>query len=799
MKKILENELVKISVDSGRGTLDLLGKDGSLAVRGAGAGVQIAGRWFYSTEAGEGQLALTESVDTEGRPVKRGTLTCAKVSGAPSFQWWFELRADSPLVRLGLTVINDGKKPVVVEAFAPLVLVGEKGGAVYPGSKAKDYHILVNTDGEGIVRLKDLTDPACHEGWWDLGLHNTKTKQGIVFGTISARRFKTKVSAASDPKQKGDSPVASLRLEQEAYERAVAPGERLDSEQICVNFAEPTEVAYRTYAQAAGKEMGAKTLPEIPGGWNAWYIPWYTVDEKYVLQNANFIASRPDIFNSYGTDGFKYVLIDYGWQAGDIPSSGANEWNPDKFPRGMAAVADDIRALGFKPGLWLAPAQISLNTRAFMRHPHIGVRSSNGGHFLVADWLLKYGAMVPDCTLPAGRKYVQEQIREIICDWGYELLVLEETDIAACWKNPLVRQVEPGSPEWVLPKLVEDPEAKAVYHDPEITPVEHYRLLVRTCIDAAQAYGAEVMVMPCGGPNLTNTGLFSVNVCSPDGSWGYYSSDDWEVDYNNPKIQPQNLAYRYYMHDNLWTIDREGFCVSEPRPLSLAIMDVCSAALSGGFAFNGDDLINTTEERLQLIARCLPFYGKAARPIGLFDEKHPSVWDLKVSADFEAWDVVAVFNYSGDLKEEKKTVDFSALGLKPEATYLAFDFWQSEFLGEYKGKLTLSLPGRSMRLLGLREKTGAPQLLATDVHYTMGGKEILRANWSAAQKRLYLVYRCPRQADGKLFVYVPAGWKMKPLSKFSPVTAESVHPRVLALTVPYNDELTSLEIEFEKA
>jgi len=43
MKKILENELVKISVDSGRGTLDLLGKDGSLAVRGAGAGVQIGG------------------------------------------------------------------------------------------------------------------------------------------------------------------------------------------------------------------------------------------------------------------------------------------------------------------------------------------------------------------------------------------------------------------------------------------------------------------------------------------------------------------------------------------------------------------------------------------------------------------------------------------------------------------------------------------------------------------------------------------------------------------------------------
>jgi|GEM_PF-5686280 len=797
MKKTLANELVKIVVDSEKGSLDLLRADDSLAVRGATSAIQIAGRWVYSFEAKECQLTLSESVDDEGRPIKRGTLTCAKFSGAPSFQWWFELRAGSPLLRLGLTVVNDGKKPVVVEALAPFVLETEKGGAIYPGSKAKDYNALVNTEGEGITRLQQLPALPCHEGWWDVGLHNTKTKQGLVLGTISARRFETQVKVAGAAK--GDSPVASLRLEQEVCERTIAPGGILASEENCANFAEPTEVAYRTYARAAGREMGAKTLPEIPGGWNAWYIPWYTIDEKYLLENTRFIASRPDIFNLHGNDGFKYVAIDYGWQSGDIPSSGANEWHPEKFPRGMAAVAHDIKALGFKPGLWLAPAQISLNTRAAKRYPHIGVRSSKGGNFLVRDWLLKYGAMVPDCTLPAGRKYVQEQIREVICDWGYELLILEETDIAACWKNPLVQEIDPTQPEWVLPKLSEDPEARAIYHDPAITPIEHYRLLVRTCIDAAQAYGAEVVVMPCGGPNLTNTGLFSVNVCSPDGSWGYYSSDDWNVDYNNPKIQPQNLAYRYYMHDNLWTVDREGYCVTDPRPLSLAIMDITSAALSGGFAFNGDDLINATEERLQLIARCLPFYGNAARPVGLFDEQHPSVWDLKVKADFEQWDVVAVFNYSGDYKEEKKTVDFASLGLDPTAAYLAFDFWQSEFLGEYKEKLTISLPGRSMRLLGLRKKTGAPQLLATNVHYTMGGKEILRANWSPEQKRLYLVYRCPRQAEGKLFVYVPAGWKMKPLSKFSPVSAESVHPRVLALTVPYNSELTSLEIEFEKA
>jgi len=368
---------------------------------------------------------------------------------------------------------------------------------------------------------------------------------------------------------------------------------------------------------------------------------------------------------------------------------------------------------------------------------------------------------------------------------------LEETDLAGCWKGSRV----PNVPE----TLGTDEDAKAVYHDPDITPVEHHRLLVRTCMDAARASGAEVEVLPCGGPHLQNTGLFTLNVCSPDGSWAYRGADwegtkpNWRA---NPKTQAQNLAYRYYMHNNLWTLDREGYCVSDPRPLSEAIIDICSAALSGGMALNGDDLPYITEERLQIIARCQPFYGVAARPVGLFEEYNPTVWDLKVKTDFEKWDVAAVFNYANEFAEKKMKIDFAKMGLDKDTTFLAFDFWKSEFLGECKGSLTLPVAGRSMRLIGLREKTGHPQLLGTDVHYTMGAKELLRTSWTTSEKRLSLVYRCPRQAEGKLFIYVPEGWKLKKSGPFMSYQCENIDKNVLAITVPFSPDLTSIDLEF---
>lgn len=789
MPEQLCTEFYRIIANTDQGTLDVALLEGEPIIRSAVASACVDGTWRSTVDLKIRKWTRRDTVDDEGRPVIVITLECQeKNSGGLRLGWSIEIHHGSPLLRLRLVVENDGSKPVTVEALRPLVIDTATGGAIRHGTNASDYHILINTEGEGVAQLNDLSPAgtsATHEGWWDAGLHDRKAQAGVVIGALAARRFKTQIHVEGADAG-SESPVNLLWLEQMTYERSLQAGQHLPSEPVAVNFVEPTEVAYRMYAHAAGREMDARTLAEVPGGWNSWYVPYTAVDERFVLENARVIASRPDVFPK-GPDGFNYVLIDYGWQSGDPPTSGANEWDTAKFPRGMAAVAQDIRALGLKPGLWIAPAQISCNTRAFQRFPHIGVRSSKGGHFLVADWMMKCGAMVPDCTLEAGRRYVQEQIREIVCDWGYELIVLEETDIAACWKGSLIRTPEGA--------LIEDPEARAIYHDPDITPLEHYRLLVRTCIDAARASGAEVFVMPCGGPHLSNTGLFSMNVCSPDGAWGYHQPD-WDGEFAC-KVQPQNLAYRYYMHNNLWTVDREGYCVSSPRPMPEAIMDICSAALSGGVSMNGDDLPYIAEERMQIIARCQPFYGKAARPIGLFDEKHPPVWDLKVRTDFEEWDMVAVFNYARDLTPVTTPIEFARLGLRSDTPYLAFDFWSSEFLGEHIGALDLPVPGQAMRLIGLRKTLDRPQVLGTDVHYTMGGKELLDVRWTRGEDRLQIVYRCPRMATGRVFLHVPEGWRMRSPSPYT-VAPEHLGGPVWVVTIPASHTTTAVEILFDR-
>lgn len=785
MTEQLQNALVRIEVDKECGTLSVLRSDCSPVALKVFAGVCIEGIWRRTTDPGKLSWCIEHGIDEEGRPTQTGILTC--VLNDLRLDWKIELRDVSPLVRVQLIAINTGQSPVLIEALAPLVAESASGSVVMPGVLPADCRILLNTEGEGLVKLRELTcTEDVHEGWWDATLHDTRTGSGFVIGALSARRYKTRIQIAASSKP-ATSPVASLLMEQATYERAVGTNGSLESEPVAMNVSEPTEIACRTYAVAAGKEMDAQFLRERPGGWNSWYVPMRQVDERYVLENARAIAARPDIFNR-GPNGFNYVLIDYGWQHN--LATGLNEWDPAKFPRGMAAVARDIRDLGLKPGIWIAPAQIALNSRAFQRYPHIGVRSTRGSHFLVRDWEGKHGAMVPDCTLEAGRRFLQEQIREIICDWGYQMVVLEDTDAAGCWKGSKV----------VTPEgLSDDPGAQALYHDQDITPVEHHRLLVRTCIDAVRACSAEVMIVPCGGSLLSNTGLFNMNVCSPDGSWGYWGAewDDEKYIRSNPKVHAQNLSYRYYLHDALWTIDREGYCVSEPRPRSEAIMDICSAALCGGFAMCGDDLAHITEERLQIIARCLPFYGKPARPVGLFSELHPVIWDLKVRTDWEQWDVVAAYNFSGDpAAVDDRTIDFTGLGLRPGISYLAFDFWDCEFLGEYTDTLTIPVAGRGMRMVGIRERLDHPQILGTDIHYTMGAEELLYCSWNANERRLQFAYRCPRDAAGMIFIHVPDGYQPH-MPSASAYILQQTGANIWRIYMPKSSDLMTVELAFD--
>jgi alpha-galactosidase len=98
---------------------------------------------------------------------------------------------------------------------------------------------------------------------------------------------------------------------------------------------------------SAGEQVIAATPPM---GWNSWNGFGPTVNERIVLEAAAAIV-RTGLRDA----GYRYVVIDDGWQAEERAVDGSLPPDPAKFPRGMKAVADDVHALGLSFGIYSGP------------------------------------------------------------------------------------------------------------------------------------------------------------------------------------------------------------------------------------------------------------------------------------------------------------------------------------------------------------------------------------------------------------------------------------------------------------
>ena len=66
----------------------------------------------------------------------------------------------------------------------------------------------------------------------------------------------------------------------------------------------------------------------------------------------------------------------------------------------------------------------------------------------------------------------------------------------------------------------------------------------------------------------------------------------------------------------------------------------------------------------------------------------------------------------------------------------------------------MDVPPQSGRLLCIRLKQDIPQLLATDLHFSQGGADVLSVGWDEDQQTFLLVCRAPRE-KGDIFLHLP--------------------------------------------
>ena len=161
--------------------------------------------------------------------------------------------------------------------------------------------------------------------------------------------------------------------------------------------------------RAWGDAQQSAPLPSEPQpiGWNSWDYYRWTITEDEVLKNAEFIASDPVLSKHV-----KRIIVDDGWQYC------YGEWDANSlFKSGMDALARNLRAMGFVPGLWICPGIAEPHSRIAQWQTDWLAMSEGGDPCLSFDCMRRKGFII-DPTVPAVKKWLFDLFTRY-ADMGY--------------------------------------------------------------------------------------------------------------------------------------------------------------------------------------------------------------------------------------------------------------------------------------------------------------------------------------------------------------------------------------------
>lgn len=379
----------------------------------------------------------------------------------------------------------------------------------------------------------------------------------------------------------------------------LAPGDALELPVLWVAAGDDGWELLEEYAEALGRARGARVPARPPTGWCSWYYFYGEPSEAAVLANLRHAREvRLPL---------EVIQIDDGYQAATGDWLETNE----RFPAGMAALAEWIREAGFRPGLWLAPLVVHERSRTFRERPDILLHRKDGSPWIVETWLGRCGVL--DCTSPAAQEWLRHLVEVVVHQWGYRYLKLDALAFA----------------------VVQRTEVR--YADPTATGLQNLRRGLETIRSAA---GEDVYLLGCTchfGPAI---GLVDGMRVGPD------VKERW-ADGPNPSVRHAvRLALlRGWMHGRWWANDPDCVLLRQERTElneEEVRFLVAAVAASGGAVFSGDHLPELSSARLQLLRLLAPPTGHAARPADLGDAPFPRVWRARLD---EERSLLAVLNW----------------------------------------------------------------------------------------------------------------------------------------------------------
>ncbi len=412
---------------------------------------------------------------------------------------------------------------------------------------------------------------------------------------------------------------------QQTENHPIATGETLVGDWIYLGICEDIRTGLSDYARLAAKYMNSRAgIFDTPYGYCTWYYYGRGLCPQTVYENMETLARNRHRI------GAKYFNLDNGW---------FKEWGDwtenEKFTCGMKKIADDIRAQGYIPGIWLAPFGGFPYNKFFAEHPDWFVRRWDSDEPYIFE-----GRLSLDMSHPEVKEFITETFRRITYDWGYRHVKID---------------------------IITDTLSPGRHYDPAYTSLMNYREGLRLI---REAMTEDTVLLACTAPMGPSIGYAD----------GMRTSGDIFHDWTCLKgLFNENLK-RYYFN-NIWfcndpdcllvrtSKNEEEDCIrpcnrtdAENRTFATVVM------ATGGAMIMSDKLPLLEEYQLKLLSYMYPINKQAAIPLDLMESNVPSILYL---GKRHRTDIYALVNWS----DAARTLKI------PANNGHVFEFWTQSYRG----------------------------------------------------------------------------------------------------------------------
>jgi alpha-galactosidase len=217
---------------------------------------------------------------------------------------------------------------------------------------------------------------------------------------------------------------------------------------------------------------------------------WYSFYDKISASNLIEVLNELTELDPGSPIPFDVFQIDDGWQ------KGVGDWEAnEKFPEGMAPLAEQIRAKGLQPGIWLAPLIATPSSKLFSEHPNWFL-TDQSGKLVRAGFNFGEKLLALDVTIPEVADYLEELISKV-SGWGFSYLKLDFLYAGAL----------PGKRASDIPRE------------------QAYRQVLTRMMNTARRLDSQAYILACGAPIIPSLGACDAIRIGPDVGrfWDHHS------------------------------------------------------------------------------------------------------------------------------------------------------------------------------------------------------------------------------------------------------------------------------------